>query len=175
MPTMVRNNQPGPTTFSDESTGQKPVVWQGRGDPNRQDVRPVHDALLESVYFQQALENGVFSILDNDQERRAIQDAHRANFQAAQERRQHVGEEFIDAQPSQDIIVTECIGPKGHTGQLCGETVTLTAEQRGVVPPLCLRHIPLKPQFVATPTGKVVDGKPEVTWSRPKLGQALDH
>lgn len=175
MPTMVRNNQPGPTTFSDDSTGQKPVVWQGRGDRNHQDIRPVHDALFESVAFQTALQNGVFSIVQSEQERQQVQAAQRAVFLAAQERQQHAGEEFIDAKPSQDIIVTECVGPKGQTGQSCGETVTLTAEQHNSIPPLCTRHTYLEDQFVAAPTGQVVDGKAEVTWSRPKLGRPLDH
>src|ERR1700752_3298388 len=165
MPTMVRNNQAGPTTFSDDSTGQKPVVWQGRGDRNRQDVRPVHDALLESVAFQQALENGIFSIVQTEQERREAQDAHRRQFQQAQERQQSAGLDVLDQAPNNDIIVTDCIGPKGKSGQLCGEQVTLTAEQRGVVPPLCTRHTCLQSRFVPTETGKVVDGKPEVTWS----------
>lgn len=175
MPTMVRNHQAGPTTFSDDATGQKPVVWQGAGDVNRQDVRPIPDAFLESVAFLQAVENGIFSIIDSERDRTAIQDAHRRQFQAAQERQQSAGTEYFDSKPNEDIIVTSCIGPAGKTGKLCGETVTLTAQQRGNTVPLCIKHSYLKVQFIPTETGKVVDGKPEVTWSRPTLGQPLDH
>lgn len=174
MPTMVKNNQAGPTTFTDDSTGQKPVVWQGAGDRNRQDVRPIPDVFLESVAFQQALENGILSVVQSDAERAAAQAAHRRQFQEAQERQQNAGLNMIDESPNNDIVITSCLGPAGKSGNLCDEQVALTAEQRGTVPPLCNRHAYLKGKFVPTETGKVVDGKAEVTWSRPQLGQQLD-
>lgn len=172
MPTMVRNNQAGPTTFSDDSTGQKPVVWQGRGDNNRQDVRPIPDAFLESVAFQQALENGIFSVVESEQDRRAAQDAHRKQFQEQQRRQQQVSE-ALDERPDNDMFVLDCIGPKGKSGSVCGAQITLKSSEIGKTPPLCTQHSYLKAQFVPVETGRVVNGKPEVSWTRPRMGQPM--
>jgi hypothetical protein len=173
MATMVRNRQPGPTTFSDDSTGQKPVVWQGRGDVNHQDVRPVPSAFLESVAFQQALETGIFEIVASDEEAARIREAHRAQFQSAQYKQQHLGDDVLDHQPDNDMLVKECIGPNGKSGKPCGEQVTVASRELNSAPPLCNKHRALRSQFVPVETGRVVAGRPEVMWTRPRLGQPV--
>jgi hypothetical protein len=172
MATMVRNHQAGPTTFSDDSTGQKPIVWQGSGDPNRQDVKPVPPAFLESVAFQEALECGIFSIVESDHDSAAIRAAHRAQFQAAQLRQQSVSE-ALEERPDNDILVLDCIGPEGKSGKVCGVQVTVKSSDQGTVPPLCTKHSYLKSQFVPMETDRVVAGRPEVTWTRPRMGQPM--
>lgn len=171
--TMVRNHQPGPAVFADDSTGHKPVVWQGAGDMNNQDVRAVPEALLESVYFQDALEKGIFSIVESKQESTRIREAHRASWQAAEERRATAGQEALDASPDEDLVMLSCLGPAGRgTNKLCGQELTVKSAQRDKVPPLCNKHQYLKSQFIPTDTGRIVNGKSEVSWSRASVTPA---
>lgn len=171
--TMVRNNQAGPTTFTDDSTGQKPVVWQGAGDPRGQDVRAVPKEFMESVNFLDALEVGIFSIVQDEREAQRAQQAHRDQFRRAQEAQQNVSERLLDQLPNNDLVLKECIGPKGKTGQMCGEAVTVKAIDLHRTPPLCAKHKQLSTQFIPVETDRIVSGKPEVTWSRPRLGQSI--
>lgn len=171
--TMVRNNQPGPTTFSDDSTKQKPVVWQGAGDPRGQDVKAVPPEFMESVHFLEALEVGIFSVVQTQAEVDRISAQHRQNFASAQHAQQNVSEKLLDQQPDNDLVLKECIGPKGRTGQMCGEAVTVKAADLHRMPPLCNKHKQLATKFIPTETDRFVNGKPEVVWRRPTMGQPL--
>lgn len=168
--TMVRNQQPGPTVFGDDSTGLKPVVWQGTGDPNGGDVKPVPDPLFESVQFQSALAYGIFSVVEDPAEQRRIQESKRQQFQEAEQQRQNISTAVLDTPEDNDILMKECIGPSGNSGKLCGETVQIRANKVNDAPPLCQKHGYLKSQFVPQETDRIVGGKPEVVWVRMTVG-----
>lgn len=166
--TLVRNNQPGPTVFSDGDKQQ--VEWQGSGDPNGLDIQPVPDVLFDHVQFQRSLTRGIFTVVDGDVTADEVYEQHRTEWEERQERQTNAGKEALELTQNNDMIVLKCIGPKGHTGENCGEDVTVKDAQRNDAPPLCPKHLQLKGKFLPEESGRIINGKPEVVWRRVSLG-----
>lgn len=170
MPTnLVRNNQAGPSVFTDDRLKQQ-VEWQGSGDPNGLDIQPVPDDMLDSVHFQRAVVRGIFSIEEGTEKADEIFAMHRREWEDRQDRANDAGKEALDLVQDKDELVLSCIGPKGHTGELCGEQVLVKSAKRNEAPPLCAKHQNLKPKFLPEESGRIVNGKPEVVWRRATVG-----
>jgi hypothetical protein len=167
--TLVRNHRPGPTVFGDESVGAKPVVWQGAGDPGGLDVRSVPQPIIDAAAFQDALEVGIFSLVDSDAEAKSIRAQRRENVAAAIEAKDQASTDVIDQPKEDDWLVLSCLGPAGRgSTELCNASVTLKATEVETEVPLCPKHGYLKSQFVRTETGRLVGNNPERVWTRQK-------
>lgn len=109
MPVLVRNNEKGPSVFSDP-TRDIAIEWQGSGDPNGEDVQHVPNELVENVSFLRALQRGIFTVVEADPD---IQDRLDKQVKAYQQRRaasEQAGEASLDRQSERTVaqaVVTE--------------------------------------------------------------------
>lgn len=162
-PTMIRNTRPGPTvhTFGDQQ-----ITWNGAGDPDGLDIQPVTAELMNNVTFRQSLARGIYVEVDDQDEIDAAIAQHRDEWHNREERQANAGQEAIEMVQDNDFLMLTCIGPAGHSGNLCGEPVSVKSKLRNDTPPLCKAHKPLTGQFVTQETGIIKDGKPEIEWIR---------
>jgi hypothetical protein len=109
MPVLVRNTEEGPTVFSDP-TNNIAIEWQGKGDPNGEDVQHVPDTLIDNTSFLKALQRGVFEVVEADDE---MKERLARQVEAYQRRRattQEKGEAALDRQTERSIataVITE--------------------------------------------------------------------
>lgn len=78
----------------------------------------------------------------------------------------------VVAEPTDDIITQDCIGPNGRPGTgKCGEPVPVREKVKNEQAPLCARHATLRPEFAPIETDKMdpKTGKAEVRWTRSKV------
>lgn len=166
-PTMIRNTMPGPTVFTDDSKNS--VEWAGAGDENGGDVQPVPESFIGNVSFQQALTRGIFAVEDADEEIEKILKAHRDQWQARIDRQRNASKEALETPQDEDVLMLECIGPAGHSGEMCKEPVAVKSKLRNEKPPLCQKHSYLASQFISEQTDRMIGGKAEVVWRRASL------
>lgn len=167
--TLVRNTQPGPTVFTDIKVGH--VEWQGANDPNSLDIQPVPDEMLDNVQFQQAVVRGILVIEQDSDKSREIFESHKQEWEVRRDRQANAANEQLERPQDNDTVVLDCIGPKGKTGELCGEPVAVKSVKRFEEPALCPKHYSLKNQFVSEETERMVGGQREVVWTRAVLGK----
>lgn len=168
-PTMIRNNEPGPTVFTDEAT-KAHVEWQGAGDPNGLDIQAVPPNFLDNVQFRKAMITGILEKVSEKDLIASAENSHREEWEARQDKARNASSAVIDRPQDEDIVVLSCIGPKGKTGDLCGEQVSIKSKARFEKPPLCPKHAALKNQYIPEETGAMNGSQPEIRWSRPLMG-----
>lgn len=166
-PMMVRNTRPGPTvhTFGDQQ-----VTWNGAGDPDGLDIQPVTADLANSVTFRQSMARGIFVEVDDEAEIEAAISQHRDEWANRDERQSNAGQEAIEQVQDNDYLMLTCLGPAGKSGNLCGADVSVKSSKVAEAPPLCKAHKPLASQFLSEETGVIKNGKPEIKWTRSRLG-----
>jgi hypothetical protein len=167
---MYRNTQPGPTVFTDDVT-KAHVEWKGADDPNSGDIQPVPDSFENNVQFHRAVRAGILERIDPEDADAILRTEtdHREEWEARVAERQNAGRDVIEREQDNDVVVLDCIGPKGKTGELCAEPVAVKSKARFDKPPLCAKHSPLAGQFIPEETGRMVGSHPEITWSRPQM------
>lgn len=166
---LVRNTMGGPTVFTQASTNQQ-VEWQGAGDTNGADVQPIPAALFNDVQFQRAVQRGIFERVDGDYD--AVIEAHRKEWEEAEDRRKNASMDSLEALSQNDIHTYTCVSPKGraNSGVACGVPVPMTPKEHSEKPPLCIEHKSDAAKFVSEETDEIEAGKPKVKWSRVHLG-----
>lgn len=168
MPTMVRNTAAGPTVFSD---GGHNVEWQGAGDEMGGDLQPVPTSFTENVQFHRMVARGIFEIESADDVIQAALTQHKREWQSRLAAQRAASKASIDTAPQDDSVVKGCIGPSGRgVNEKCGVDVPVKVAKLAEVPPLCPLHSGLAGQFIAQPTDKIIEGKPEITWAKAQLG-----
>lgn len=161
MPVLVKNCEPGPTVFSDAANDVF-VQWEGDGDPEGRDVQEVSDAIMKHPNFARAVRNGVFQLLnvDDDEATRLLAPA------AAQAAAQRKAEsDAIDAtleasNIDNDIVEVKCL--------VSEETLYLTNAQIKEAPPLAPRFAEQADDFmrVEVPGMVTSKGEPQYAWVR---------
>lgn len=167
--TLVRNTQPGPTVFTDDKVGH--VEWQGADDPNSLDIQPVPDEMLDNVQFQQAVVRGILVIEQDTEKSLEIFASHKAEWEVRRDRQANAANEQVERPQDNDTLILDCLGPKGKSGEICGEPVAVKSAKQFDEPALCPKHYSLKSQFVPQETGKHVNGQAEIVWTRTVVGK----
>jgi hypothetical protein len=164
---MVRNTRPGPTVFTH---GSEHIEWDGAGDAAGGDVQPVPRSFLDSVQFRRVSTRGILVIEDSPDVIDTTFAAHKAAWDQRLDAQRHAGEESIDEAPNNDSVVRTCLGPSGRgPNQACGADVPIKAAKLAEVPPLCTFHEHMAAQFVSSEGERIVEGKPEIVWTRVQI------
>ncbi len=166
---MVRNTMGGPTVYSNPATNQQ-VEWMGKGDPHGGDVQPIPVAMFREVQFQRSVQRGIFERVADDYD--TVIEAHKAEWEAAEHRRQNASLDNLEALSQNDIHSYTCVAPKGraNSGVACGVEVPMTPKEHSEKPPLCAEHKSDAAKFVSIETDEIEAGKPKVKWNRVQLG-----
>lgn len=138
---MCQNQMAGPTVIAGDAKRNYEVVFQGKNDPDGNDVQPIPDALLRTIQFQRAISRGVIRVIEGAEHPVVQQALARQSDSFA--KRMHAADlaarEVIDAPAANDITVVNCFGPGSRDGAVCGEQVPVRSGDTGK-PPLCDRH-----------------------------------
>lgn len=142
---MCANQMSGRTVIAADAKRNYEVIFEGKNDPDGNDVQPIPDALMRTIAFQRAISRGILNVVegaDHPVVRQALarQSDSFAKRMAAQDM---AAREVIDAPAANDIMVVNCIGPGSRDGAVCGEQVPVRQGDTGK-PPLCDRHQGLK-------------------------------
>jgi hypothetical protein len=167
-PIMVRNTEPGPAVFTAPGNGTH-VEWQGAGDPQGLDIQSCPGEFMQLEPFRNALEKGIFEIVEDEVQIETALSQHRVDWEQQQERRRNAGTDSIEVEANKDLHVVECIGLVGRGGKTCGAPLSMRPEDLQNTPPLCSEHKKFARKYIAEETGKVVNGKPEVRWTLPTM------
>lgn len=146
---MCQNQMPGPTVIAADAKRNYEVVFQGKNDPDGNDVQPIPEALLRTIQFQRAISRGVLLVIEGADHPVVQQALARQTdaFARRMQSQQTADREVLDAPAQNEITVVNCIGPGSRSGAVCGDQVPLRAGDTGK-PPLCDRHVNLKDRCV---------------------------
>jgi len=163
---MYRNNQEGPTVLSSDPKGTESIEWQGKGDPNGDDIQPVSELIQGLPVFQKHLRRGLFTIVDETSaEYLASQELQQAHWEQRMSQPGQDAAAAIDHQANNDVIVLACVGPTSRQGETkCGADVPVKDLDKDKAAPLCNMHEDLRSQYV--PSQDVQDGKNITNWMR---------
>ncbi len=70
-PVLLANNLAGPTVFHDENSKTE-VTWEGKGDPQGNDIQPIPIYYLENTNFLRILNKGIFRLVSAPPEVREL-------------------------------------------------------------------------------------------------------
>jgi hypothetical protein len=146
---MCQNQMSGRTVIAADAKRNYEVVWEGKGDPDGNDVQPIPDALLRTIQFQRAISRGVIKVIEGADHPVVRQALARQNdsFAKRMAASDMAAREVIDSPSENDIMVVNCFGPGSREGAVCGEQVPVRSGDTGK-PPLCDRHAGLKDRCV---------------------------
>lgn len=167
-PIMVRNTESGPAVFTAPGNGTH-VEWQGAGDPQGLDIQSCPGEFLQIVAFRNAMEKGIFEVVNDEEQIETALTQHRDDWAQKQEQRRNAGTDAIEMAKDNDLLMFECIGLVGKGGQACGESLYIKSVDRNKIPPLCDKHKRFAAKYISEETGKITDGKPEVRWTLPTM------
>lgn len=165
MPLLVRNLSDGPTVFSVLKDGVA-IEWQGKDNPDGEDLQQVPDALVENVDFLKAVQRGVLVVEDAPDALKEMLAKQTDAFERRTSKAAQASRDAIDPAAHNDIVSTECIGPNNRGSGLCGAPVPVREKTKNERPPLCERHRQLEGQYVPEETDQMVDGKAVMRWVR---------
>jgi len=142
---MCQNQMSGPTVIAADAKRNYEVVFQGKGDPNGEDVQPIPEALLNTIAFRRAISRGVLAVIEGADHPVVVQALSRQTdaFAKRMAAQNMADREVLDSPAAADITVVNCIGPGSRPGAVCGDQVPVKAGDTGK-PPLCDRHAGLK-------------------------------
>lgn len=169
---LARNTQPGPTVFSLGVNNDAVIEWKGAGDPMGEDVQPVPPTFLDNIMFKRAVTRGIIVIEEAPEEVERVFAQHKAEWDQRQAKQAAAAQATIDQAPQNDVLMLGCVAPNAN-GTTCGTQVPVRSVMRNEAPPLCGLHRDLAPKFISEVTDKIVDGKPEVNWVLPRLGEPI--
>jgi hypothetical protein len=167
-PIMVRNMEPGPTVFTAPGNGAH-VEWQGAGDPQGLDMQSCPAEFLQLVAFCNALEKRIFEIVEDKDLIQETLSQHRNDWEQKQERRRNAGTDALEIVENKDMAMVNCIAPVAKGGKTCDVALSLKLADLSTKPPLCHEHQRFAGKFIAEETDKIVNGKPEVRWTLPRM------
>jgi hypothetical protein len=137
------------------------------GDPEGNDVMELPSLYLKNAQFRKQLQRGIFEIIDADDPAvLEAMDAQKAAWEATQNAK-HENDAIIDRQQVKAFSGIQCIAQEGRLQ--CAEFAISAKANNNEKPPLCTRHAHLASQYVSEETGKFIDNKPEVHWTRIQL------
>lgn len=173
MPLLVRNNQPGPTCFSDKMSGLE-LLWEGSGDPGGGDIQQVPDVLAENINFMRVVNRGVLIVEDGNPEviaKLQLQSQSWADRQAAAT---EAAQATILERKEDDIIILPCVGPATRGKGTCAKDVPVREKHKDDAPALCSMHSSLVNEFVRSDADfDNTTGKSVIKWSRATTGEPL--
>lgn len=142
------------------------TTWEAVGDPQGEDIQEIPASFLANSKFSAAILKGVLEIIDADDP--AILDAieaQRNSWQAKQQLRSD-SDRMIESQQVKAYSGKQCIAQEGRG--TCSE-FSISSGNNNERPPLCSKHAHLGHEYLPEETGKFVEGKPEVRWTKPSL------
>lgn len=104
MPVAVRNNEKGPSVFSDPASNIA-IEWAGLGDAEGGDIQLVPDSLMSDINFMRAINRGIFEPVEMSAD---VQDKIDHQGEAYRERRdaaETLTESVMDRQSERPIII----------------------------------------------------------------------
>lgn len=139
---MCQNQMAGLTVIAADAKRNYEIIFQGRGDPQGEDVQSIPNHLLYTPQFQKAIRQGILKVIEGEdnpvvQAALAKQTDSFHQRMAADELRSR---ESIDQASDDDMLVVLCIGPGTRDGSACGDQIPVRARDQGSRPPLCDRH-----------------------------------
>jgi hypothetical protein len=151
---MCHNQMSGRTVIAADARRNYEVIFEGKNDPDGNDVQPIPESLLRTIQFQRAISRGILKVIEGAdhpvvQQALSRQSESFAKRMAAQDM---AAREVIDAPAENDIMVVNCIGPGSREGAVCGEQVPVRSGDTGK-PPLCDRHAGLSDRCVKRGSG----------------------
>lgn len=160
----VRNTLPNIAVFTRVNQGNLEISEFGpKGDPEGNDVMQLSASYLRDASFSKQLQKGIFEIIDADNPAVvAAFEAQRAAW-ATQQAQKEQTDAISAAHRPKNVSGTDCIAVDGSAP--CSEKAVYATNYRER-PPLCQRHQFLQPQYVGEETGRFVNGRPEMQWSR---------
>lgn len=164
----VQNNTKGPLVMAATPTSPG-VEWQGEGDPMGGDVQMCDETLVESPAFYKAVQRGLLTIVNPEDNPDLVDKIQRQNdaYAARIASADAAAKASIDQAPKNDVLAVPCVGPSG-TGR-CGVDVLVREADKNAKPPLCGLHADLAPQYV--PTHVEENGRAVVIWARATMGE----
>lgn len=146
---------------------QEDTEWAAKGDLEGNDIKEVPSTYLKNSNFRQAVLRGIFTIIDADNpEVLEAVEAQRNAWEAKQAQRADAEATIVKTQ-GRSFTGTQCISME--QGRQCSEYSVISGKNMNEKPALCQKHAHLANQYVPIETGKIVDEKPEVIWSRASL------
>lgn len=170
-PVLVRNEEPGPTVFTDRERGVA-IDWQAKGDPSGEDVQYVPaEVVISNTNFLKMLNRGIFTVVDADEVTQAALDAQRAAHERRRQIQQEAAQASITQRADNDYLSVQCLGPNNQGNGQCDQQVAVSAKATEEKPPLCTRHQALTPEF-AMVEGEFDNesGRPKRSWKRMQVG-----
>lgn len=173
---IIRNTQRGITIFHDDLLKQH-VELQGAGDPNGGDIAQCPAGFLANPKFREAIQREILVIEEAPEALEAAIAAQRAQWDA---RQQNASDAQASLERSQNRVVGRsqtCIAPKSgerggaDKGALCGNVSLVMGANPNEKPPLCAEHVHMVNQYIAVPSGRVVDNHEEMTWKRVQIAR----
>jgi hypothetical protein len=139
---MCRNMMSGPTVIASDPKQTHEVIFQGKDDPNGEDVQPIPEEMKRSPAFARAIRQGILQVVAGEDDpiikgALARQTDAFAKRMAADELK---ARESLDHKADSDLIVVTCIGPGPREGTTCEEQLPVRSADQGSRPPLCARH-----------------------------------
>lgn len=138
---MCQNQMSGRTVIAADAKRNYEVIFEGKNDPDGNDVQPIPEALLRTIQFQRAISRGVIHVIEGSDHPvvRAALARQTESFAKRMQAQDMASREVIDAPAANEITVVNCIGPGSREGAVCGEQVPVRSGDTGK-PPLCDRH-----------------------------------
>lgn len=167
---VVRNMQPGITVFTDDNT-KIVTTWDANGDPYGGDVREVPPTILANPIFREHIMRGIYKIEEAPEVLQEAMEGMRTKWANQVHKAANAALEIESSQEQVVATAQTCIAPKGKD-QLCGSYAVVMGKDPSERPPLCAEHMVMAGQYSPQPTGREVDGKPEVIWKRAQLVRA---
>lgn len=164
MPLSVRNNEVNTTVFTKTVAGEPVrITWGAKGQPN--DTQRVPNSFADDIDFLNALEQGVFEVVDGPPEILSQINQETAKARRLREetlaRQAAAAESVMDRVQDKSMVGATCIGPGVRPGQVCGAQLLIAHKNVNDVPPLCGSHADLAPTFSLLETGSKGEGATE--------------
>lgn len=162
----VQNQLPGIVVFTDDA--QKIVVtWEAKGNAAGKDIVECPATFLRNPKFRETVLRKILTIEDAPEVLQAALAAQTAAWDQRQQASQDAEQTLTKMADAVVAHGVACIAPKGK--ELCGSYGLVMGKNATEHPPLCTEHQSLASQYIAVDSGRIVDGKPEIVWTRAKL------
>lgn len=139
---MVQNMMEGLTVIAADAKRNYEIIFQGRDDPNGEDIQEIPEGLLNTPQFLRALRQGIFEVKEGADHPAVVKALARQSdaFKRRMQADTLAAREVLDAPSDNDLLVVVCIGPGSREENSCGEQVPIRSKDMAANPPLCSRH-----------------------------------
>lgn len=151
---MCQNQMTGRTVIAADAHRNYEIIFEGKDDPDGNDVQPIPDVLLRTVQFQRALQQGILVAVEGADHPVVVQAMNRQSdsFRRRNAAADTAARESLDKPHEEDILIASCVGPGSREGASCETQVPVRGKDSGR-PPLCDRHVHLADRCVKRGNG----------------------